>query len=229
MTAQLKRKLAEQEPVLVINVNHPAAGLVEALGRLPVDAVFFDCEQGSPGIESVENMARAARLAGIPSLCRLHGPEDWLIERYLFRGINGIVIPRLDRGEQAAGVVEAVRYCLPELHKEIAIVVQIESGKAVEDLTAFLSVEGIDCMFLGPVDLAKSMGFGGDFNHPEVQTVIDDTITRIVKAGKTAGMLVTRETVAEYHKKGVRFFYEHVNTVLSYGIDAFWQKANSGR
>lgn len=221
MTKRFKAKLAQGGDALVVNVNHPAPGLVERLGALPVDAVFFDCEQGSPGIESVENMARAARLAGVASLCRLHGPDDWLIERYLFRGIDGIVIPRLSRPDQAARVVETVRYCLPRRHDEIAVVIQIETIEAARAVEDFAAVQGIDCLFVGPVDLAKSMGHAGDFHHRAVQAEIDRTIAAIAAAGVAPGMLVNRADAAAYRAKGVRFFYEHVNTLLAYGIEDF--------
>ena len=78
-----------------------------------IDIGFIDCEQGSPDVESVENMARAARVHGMASVVRLFSPEDWVIERYLFRGVDGVVMPRVDTAEQAQRVVDAVRYCVP--------------------------------------------------------------------------------------------------------------------
>ena len=84
------------------------------MGGLPIDAVWVDCEQGSADVETVENMARAARLAGLESLVRVFSPEDWVIERFLFRGIDGLVVPRLDSAAHAQAVVDAVRLLLPQ-------------------------------------------------------------------------------------------------------------------
>ena len=79
MTRSFKAKLLRGDPVIVVNADHPSPSLVERMGRLPIDAVFIDCEQGSPDLESVENMARAARVTGLTSLVRLFDHRDWVI------------------------------------------------------------------------------------------------------------------------------------------------------
>ena len=102
---RLRAKLDRDEPLLVVNADHPSASLVEVLARQPIDAVFIDCEQGSPDVESVENMARAARLHRMASLVRVFDPKDWVLERYLLRGVDGVVAPRLDHAADARRVV----------------------------------------------------------------------------------------------------------------------------
>jgi 2-keto-3-deoxy-L-rhamnonate aldolase RhmA len=216
-----KNKIQRSETVLVINPDHPSPSLVQFMGGLPIDAVWIDCEQGSADVETVENMARASRLAGLVSLVRVFSPEDWVIERFLFRGIDGLVVPRLDTAAQAQAVVDAVRYCFPKTHHEKILVVQIESKSAIQDLAGFLQVAGIDVYMIGPVDLAKSLGFEGDFRLPEVQRVIDETIERIRAAGKTAGILVDRDNVRRYVDQGVGFLYVHANDFLAKGATDF--------
>jgi 2-keto-3-deoxy-L-rhamnonate aldolase RhmA len=219
--AAFKRKLAAGEPVLVVNPDHPHPSLVDFFARLPIDAVFIDCEQGSAGIETVEHLARAARLAEVTSLVRLFAPDDWVIERYLGRGVDGIVVPRLERAAQARRVVDAVRYCHPRDAATKVVVVQIETREALDDLPGFLAVEGIDAYFLGPVDLAKSMGHAGDYRNPAMQARLADAIGAIRAAGKVAGMLVTAADVQHYVGCGARFLYTHVNDFLLAGARPF--------
>ncbi len=221
MIHAFKDKLATGAAVLVVNPDHPSPSLVESLGRLPIDAVWIDCEQGAADVETVENMARAARVAGLVSMVRIFAPEDWAIERYMFRGLDGLVVPRLDTAAQAQGVVGALRYCFPKSHQDKLLVVQIESRRAIQDLAGFLDVEGIDVYMIGPVDLAKSLGFEGDYRRPEVQAAIDETIATIRAAGKTAGILVDRDNVARYRDQGVQFLYAHANAFLSHGAHDF--------
>ena len=221
MIQAFKDKLATGAAVLVVNPDHPSPSLVESLGRLPIDAVWIDCEQGAADVETVENMARAARLAGLVSMVRIFAPEDWAIERYMFRGLDGLVVPRLDSAAQAQGVVDALRYCFPKTHGDKLLVVQIESRAALEDLAGFLDVDGIDVYMIGPVDLAKSLGFEGDYRRPEVQQAIDETIATIREAGKAAGILVERDNVARYRDRGVQFLYAHANAFLSRGARDF--------
>ena len=221
MIETFKDKLRAGQSVTVINPDHPSPSLVEFMGRLPIEGVFIDCEQGSPDVETVENMARAARLAGLTSLVRVFSPDDWVIERYLLRGVDGIVAPRIDTAAQAEQVVAAVRYCLPRQHRDKLVVVQIETRSAVDGLTDFLGVDGIDVYFIGPVDLAKSLGYEGDFRRPEVQHAIDGAIATIRGAGKVAGILVERGDVTGYRNQGVQFFYAHANGFLAHGADDF--------
>ena len=222
--AGLREKLSRDEPLIVVNADHPAASLVEVLARQPVDAVFIDCEQGSPTVESVEHMARAARLHGLASLVRVFEPRDWVIERFLFRGVDGLVAPRVDSAADAQRVVDAVRYCYPADPRSKLVVVQIESRGAVAELDAFLATEGIDVYFIGPVDLAKSMGFRGDFRAPEVQAVMDEIIERCRTAGRHVGILVDDGNAEDYVRKGVRFLYTHVNDFIRSGANAFAER-----
>ena len=227
--ARLREKLARDETLVIVNADHPSASLVEVLARLPIDAVFIDCEQGSPDVESVENMARAARLHRMASLVRVFDPKDWVLERYLLRGVDGVVAPRLDRAADAATVVEGVRYCFPAAPESKFIVVQIESSAAVADLDGFLAVEGIDAYFIGPVDLAKSMGHRGDYRHPEVQAVIEDVIVRSRAAGRHVGILAGADDAAGYVAKGVRFLYTHANDFIGVGARDFARQVSEIR
>jgi 2-keto-3-deoxy-L-rhamnonate aldolase RhmA len=221
IVAAFKDRLRRGETAIVVNADYPSAGLVEFLGRLPIDAVFIDCEQGSADVETVEHMARAARLVGCVSLVRLFSPDDWAIERYMGRGVDGIVVPRLESAQGAAKVVEAVRYCSPKDHDNKVVVVQIETASALEQLDDFLALDGIDSYFLGPVDLAKSLGYAGHYRHPDMSALIENALRRIRSAGQVAGMLVAHSDVERYLRCGARFLYVHANDFLAAGAEAF--------
>jgi 4-hydroxy-2-oxoheptanedioate aldolase len=100
-------------------------------------------------------------------------------------------------------------------------VVQIESRSAIQELAGFLQVDGIDVYMIGPVDLAKSLGYAGDYREPAVQQAIDETIAAIRAAGKAAGILVDRENVGRYRDQGVQFLYAHANAFLSHSAEEF--------
>lgn len=221
MTEQFKKKLADRKPVVVMNPDHPSASLVEFIARLGVDGVMIDTEQGSPDVESVEEMARAARAAGLCALVRIFSPESWVIERYMFRGVHGVVVPRLDNADDAQRVVEDVRYCFPDEADEKIVVLQIETANAVRELDRFLAIGGVDCLFVGPVDLAKSLGHRGDFRKPEVMAVLEQTIERIAGAGKAAGMMVKEDDVKHWQAKGATFLYNHLNDYALMGAKRF--------
>jgi len=221
VTTPFKQRLLARQRVILMNPDHPSPSLVEFIARLGVDAVMIDTEQGSPDVERVEDMARAARASGLCALVRLFSPEPWVIERFLFRGVHGIVVPRVDTAEQAHGVVETVRYCFPVNHAERTVIVQVETAQAVAELDEFLAVEGIDALFVGPVDLAKSLGQRGDYREPSVTAVIGDVIARIAAAGRAAGMLVTAADVAFWQASGATLLYTHLNEYAELGANVF--------
>ncbi len=93
------------------------------------------------------------------------------------------------------------------------MLVQAETKEALDNLDAICAVDGIDGVFIGPADLAASMGHLGKPTHPDVQRAIDDAIVRIVKNGKAAGTLTSDLALAQkYLALGCTF--------VASGIDA---------
>jgi 4-hydroxy-2-oxoheptanedioate aldolase len=217
--AALKTRLRAGRTVSLINADHASASVVGVLARLGLDAVMIDCEQGSPSLADVEHMGRAARLGGLPALVRLPAPEAWVVERYLARGVDGVVVPRLDTAAQVARLVADVRYCRPadpDLAATV-VVVQVESASAVAELDGFLAVPEVDCFFVGPVDLAKSLDHAGDYRRPEVLAVIDGVLARIRAAGRAAGCLATTDDLEYWLGRGVTMLYGHTDELTALG------------
>lgn len=220
----LRDRLRRSTPSLVINVDHPSPSLVEFLGSLPLEAVMFDTEQGSPDFESVENMARAARASGVCSLVRTFNGEPWAIERLLFRGVDGLVVPRCESLADVRKVVDAFRYCLPQGQEDKLLVVQLEHVDLVRDVSQLARIDGIDCVFIGPVDLSKSMGHRGQYKVPEVAAAIDQCLSVLRGAGVPVGMLVKPDDIGFWAAKGVSFLYAHANDFLALGAAALRDK-----
>lgn len=214
---RLKTDLAARKPLIVVNIDYANGSLVEFLGRNGADVIFIDCEQGDTAIQSIRDLARASHIAGVPAIVRLYSDDPAIVERYMFQGVDGIVVPRLKTPADAQALVETVRYCFPADHPDKTVVVQIEDIAAVDALDGFLAVAGIDCFFVGPVDLSKSMGHGGIFTEEPVARVIDETLARISAAGKTAGMLAGPDNVAALTSAGVSFLYLHTNDFIRVG------------
>lgn len=221
LSATLKSRLSRRDRLLVVNIDYTNASLVEFLARNGADVIFIDCEQGDASIESVPDLVRAAHLAGTPALARVFSPEPWVIERYLFRGVDGLVIPRLETADQVRQVADTVKYCFPDDPDGKCLVVQIETTAAARNLPQILDVDGVDALLIGPVDLAKDMGYGGDYRAAEVAREVDRLIGDITAAERPVGMLVTEATIHDMAAKGVTFLYLHTNDFLRSGAAAF--------
>jgi 2-keto-3-deoxy-L-rhamnonate aldolase RhmA len=209
----------------MINPIVPSPALVEFMGALGLDSIMLDVEQGPLDMERVEDMARAARAAGLCAIARVWSPAPWMVERIMFRGVNGIVVPRLESAAAAQEVVDNVHYCYPKTHGGKILIIQVETLGMVDELDDVLAIDGIDAYFIGPVDLAKAMGFGGDFSKPEVVAKMEEITRRIRGAGKAVASMVNPTDVEFWVGKGVNVLYAHVTDFMAVGAAAFLKSA----
>ena len=163
---------------------------------------------------------------------------EMLIKQYLDIGVQTLLVPMVDTAEQAAHLVQAMRYppegirgmgsalarssrwqafpnYLHEANAQTCLLVQAETVEAMKNLDAIANTPGVDGVFIGPADLSASMGHVGNPRHPEVQAMIADAIARIRKAGKAAGILSTnKEQGDKWLAAGAQFVAIGADTML---------------
>jgi 4-hydroxy-2-oxoheptanedioate aldolase len=161
-----------------------------------------------------------------------------LIKQLLDIGAQTLLIPMVESAEQAAALVAATRYpprgmrgvgaslarasrwgrvdgYLERAEDELCLLLQVETRKGLDNLDAITRVEGVDGVFIGPVDLSASMGHLGNPGHPEVQAAIESGIRRIRALGKAAGILASgEESARNYIRWGANFVAVAVDTTL---------------
>lgn len=217
----LKRAIAGGHTAVMVNLGFNSPTLVEYLAALGFDAVMLDCEHTSASVERIEELARAARASGIAAIVRPEKFDEALITRYLDCRVAGIMVPHVDDAATARRIVDVVRYALPDRWQDIAIIVMLESATAVTNLDEILSVEGIDVFFIARVDLAKSMGLGGDKRHPEVVATVRRSIARIRAAGRLAGAGGDFDNASEVAALGARLVFVGTKALLEPGAKAY--------
>lgn len=237
-----KRKLLAGKPVSVVNPTYTSAGLVELCGRTGFDVVFLDCEHGPAGWDGVEDMVRAADLCGITSVIRVQANDGPTITRALDRGAGGVQVPHVNTRAQAEAAVRYAKFA-PIGHRgfaggrsafgekmadytrrandETMVVVMLEEAEALRNLDAVLTVPHVDVFFVAPGDLAQSMGFPGQMDHPDVQAAVDDAVRRIRAAGRAPGVLAAPKTVRRYLDLGALFLYVSLQALLGPGAQDF--------
>jgi 2-keto-3-deoxy-L-rhamnonate aldolase RhmA len=244
-----KEKLAAGKPVSVIAPGYTSAGLVELLAHLGFDAIFIDCEHGPSGWDDVENMVRAAELAGATPIVRVQANDPSTITRALDRGAGGVQVPHINTRAQAEAAVRHAKFH-PLGHRgfaggrsafgenmadytrranaETMVVVMLEEVEALQNLDEILQVEHVDAFFIAPGDLSQSMGYPGQTGHPEVQAAIDDAVRRTRAAGKAPGVLTTPGTVERYLDLGALFIYVAMGSLLEASARSFVEKVGRG-
>jgi 4-hydroxy-2-oxoheptanedioate aldolase len=242
---RLKKKLASgQVANIVSGITH--ADDIDAFGPNGFDGVWLEGEHGAVDFGDLGNLTRACDMWGMTSVVRINKNDQALIYRTFDRGAQAVVVPHVNTREEAQNVVEGGKFApigkrgmftsrqgygvpdyLKRANEETALIVLIEDIAAYENLGGILSVDNIDVFFVAPSDFAASMGHIGDAQHPQVQAKINDSLKRIVKAGRTAGTLATNENAGKFVEMGVRCLLVNTAPWLAAGAADFKRKAGA--
>ena len=211
-----KERLRDQQIGLFATLNSPA--LAELLAGCGFDWILIDTEH-SPG-EMADVVAQLHALQGhdVSVIVRPAWSDMVLIKRLLDAGAQTLLIPNVQTAQEAATAVSYARYppagvrgvssgsraaqygqsadYLRTADEQICILVQIETPLAVSNLETIAAVRGVDGLFIGPNDLAASMGHLGDAQHPAVQAAVDDALDRMRALDIVTGYLTTNEAEA---------------------------------
>lgn len=193
------------------------------------DWLLIDGEHAPNNVQTTLQQLQAVAPYAAQPVVRAVTADVALVKQLLDIGAHNLLIPMVDTAEQAREMVRATRYApegvrgvgsavarasrwgldgdyLDQANNEICLLVQAETATALGNLEAICAVDGVDGVFIGPADLAASMGHRGHSGHPEVQAAIDQGIRTIVASGKAAGILTTDVALAQHYLAlGARF------------------------
>ncbi|MET0853446.1 MAG: aldolase/citrate lyase family protein [Microterricola sp.] len=176
-----------------------------------VDWLLIDGEHAPNGLESILAQLQAVAAYPVTPLVRAPVGDTVIIKQLLDLGAKNLLIPMVDSAEQAADLVAATRYppagvrgvgsalarasrwnridgYLGGAADLVSLFVQIETVPAVVNVAAIAAVDGVDGLFIGPSDLAASMGFLGQQDHPDVVAAVEHCIRVVKEAGKPVGV-----------------------------------------
>ena len=227
-----KHKLKRGEIVTTMSGLH-TGDIIDYLGPSGFDAVWIETEHGAIDFADIPDLTRAAEIWGMTPLVRVNLNLPGVIYRTLDVGAQGIVEPHVNTAEEARSVVEAAKFApigsrglftsrqgygvddyLDTANDETLIVVLIEDIVAVNNLAEILTVDHIDVFFVASSDLAQSMGYIGQENHPDVVAIADAAIAQITAAGRVAGASDYDPDKSNPIEKGARFLLASWNPWL---------------
>lgn len=208
---QFKRALREGRQQIGLWCSLPGSYAAEAVAGSGYDWLLFDTEHSPGDPLTVLAQLQAVAPYDVSAVVRPASNDTVLIKRFLDLGAQTLLIPYVQNAEEARAAVAATRYApdgvrgvsgltratrfgrIPGYGKraaeELCLLVQVETREALDQLEAIAAVEGVDGIFIGPADLAASLGHVGDPGHPEVVAAVEDAIRRLRAAGKPAGIL----------------------------------------
>jgi 4-hydroxy-2-oxoheptanedioate aldolase len=215
---RFKQGLREGRPLVGLwsSLSSPAA--TEILADSGFDWILIDTEHAPNETPMVAEQLRAASMGRASPVVRPAWNDQVILKRLLDVGVQTLLVPFIQTPDEAARAVASVRYPprgvrgVASVHRanrygrvpgyferaddEICVLAQLETRGSVDALEAIAAVDGIDGVFIGPSDLAASLGHLGNNAHPEVRTTIEDACRRARAIGKPIGILAPIEADA---------------------------------
>jgi 2-dehydro-3-deoxyglucarate aldolase len=236
----LKQRLAAGERLFGCWLSLASPLAAEALAGAGFDFLVVDGEHSPADTMDTVALLQAIAAGGSQPIVRVAENSPSLAKRALDAGSATLLFPMVGSREEArravaamrypqhgnggqrgvAGVVRAARFGLLTDYVHTAndaacTVVQIESALAVAASEEIAAVDGVDALFVGPADLAASLGHLGDSRHPDVQQAIDRVLAAAKGQGKAAGIFAGHAAEArEYAARGF--------TLIALAADVIW-------
>jgi len=183
----------------------------EVLGLAGFDWLLLDAEHAPNDVLTLIPQLMALKDSPSAPVVRPPWNDTVIIKRLLDAGFYNFLIPFVQSAEEAKAAVAATRYppegvrgvsvamrsnrfgtvkdYLQTVNENISVIVQIETPAAVAAAGEIAAVDGVDCLFVGPSDLAASSGHLGDAAHADVQALIAQVFDAAKAAGKPSGIL----------------------------------------
>lgn len=209
-----------QHPLAGIWVCSASPLVAEICAGSGMDWLLIDGEHSPISLESTVAILHSAAAYPITPVVRIASDSAVTIKQVLDIGAQNLLVPMISSAVEAQATVEAVRYpprgrrgvgsalarsarwnrvddYLSNADDYVSLFVQIETAEGVDAAAEIAAVDGVDGVFVGPSDLAASMGLLGQQSHPDVQAAVLRTFEAVHAAGKPVGVNAFDAAVAQ--------------------------------
>ena len=235
MIRQFRAKLGDG-PVLGPFSKTEDPAMIEAMGYAGFDFLIIDLEHGPNTVRSLQNLVRAAQLSGILPIVRVKEDLPNVIGEVLDIGAGGVQVPKITTADEARMVIQTAKFAPLGMRgvcryvraaeysakdrfeyfqeaNEALVILQLEGHKALENAEDIIRVPGIDIIFVGPYDLAQSLGVMGQTDHPDVAAKVRKIAALCAEKGIAVGTFVeTPPAAVKWSGLGVRYISYKVDT-----------------
>lgn len=239
----LARDLAGDELTVGTMLKSTSATMAEALGYTDVDFLFVDRQHGSPVLEKLEHVVRAADLNDLPVAVRVPRDDPSMITYLLDAGVRGVLLPQVESAEVVEEASTHVRYAdgrslgtttraarfgaiakddyVDYVDDALALCPMVETERGLENVDAIARSPGTTGLVIGPGDLSFSLGT--EFGSPGFREAVDSILEAGARHDCPVGMFVMDEDELDRYAerlsftiygKDVRIVTDHVTEVV---------------
>lgn len=218
----LRTQIASSEPALGCWLSAPSSVNAEFVASIGYDYVCVDMQHGLIGYADLVPMLQALSTTTTTATVRVPWNEPGVIGKVLDAGAMAVIVPMVNTVEEAEAAMRRGKYPprgdrssgptrvmplegadYPEVANEhVLIIPMIETVQAVENIDGILSVEGVEAIYVGPMDLGVSMGLGRGTTDPAFFDAIDHIAHRCAEHRVVAGIHATPETTTDRVARG---------------------------
>ncbi|MEZ6132393.1 MAG: aldolase/citrate lyase family protein [Planctomycetaceae bacterium] len=225
----LDRQKLQTEIMAGTFLNLGSSTAVEIAADLGFDWLLLDLEHGSGTLSDLRSMLLACRGSSAAPIVRIPSVDPDTVKFVMDSGAAGIMFPYVSTADEARRAVECMKYppmgsrgvagairatsfgrnwpsYFKEANQQSLVVVQIETPAAVDAADQIAAIEGVDVLFVGPLDLSVNLGHPGDFQPTGFQAALQQVVQACEKHGKTAGILSKPGFVEQHKEMGFRLF-----------------------
>jgi len=212
--------------------------VAEILAGSGFDWILIDAEHGPFDIGTIQHQLQAISRFNIPVVVRPPVGEQILVKQLMDIGVQSLLVPVVETADHARNCARYMRYppegvrgvgtalaraaqwnrvdqYFEKSNEQMCLTVQVETLKGVQNLEAILEIKDVDAVFIGPADLAASMGYLGQPGHPDVVAKVNYCLEKITSSNKQAGILTgSKELMSNYIAKGVKMVGVGIDTLL---------------
>lgn len=216
-------------PLVGMWVCSGSALMAEVCAGGGLDWLLIDMEHAPNGLESVLAQLQAVAAYPVTPAVRVPAADPVVIKQVLDLGAQNLLVPMVSSAAEAEAAVAATRYpprgrrgvgsalarsarwnrvgaYLADAAAHVSVCVQIETAEGVDAAAEIAAVDGVDGVFVGPSDLAASLGHLGQQTHPEVVAAVQRAFAGVLSTGTPVGVNAFDPAVAdEYVSAGASF------------------------
>jgi 2-dehydro-3-deoxyglucarate aldolase len=225
MSNPMLQKLRAREPLWGCWLSLAAPLAAEALSHAGFDFLVIDTEHAPHDTMDVVALLQAIGNGAAAPCVRVTENQPALAKRVLDAGAHNLIFPNVGSAAEAEHAVASCRYPQPgqggrrgvaggvraarfgfdrdylqQANAHTGVIVQVESAAGLASAEAIAAVDGVDALFVGPADLAASLGHLGNPQHAEVQAAIAQVAAAAARRQKACGIFCSNVQAARLHR-----------------------------
>ncbi len=245
---RVKKLWREGKPAIGGFLSIPHAFAAEVMAHTGLDWLCIDMQHGCIDYSDAVNMLTAISTTAVTPIVRVPWNEPSIIMKVLDAGAYGVIVPMVSNRAEAERAVAACRYPPVGMRSngpnravlyggsdyqkradgEMLCIAMIETAEGIEKMEEIISTPGLDAVYIGPTDLALSLGLPPVMDNDEPLHIA--TVNRILETCRKHNVVAAMHTASsKFTQRYIDQGFKMVMLVSDRGAMSAFVKAEIGQ